>query len=145
MTNNNQLKGAAEKRTAAATVTVSGNDYKSGNDGSSNDGGGDDGSCGDGDGNTDGGSGSVDGDSDGGNCNNDGIVVVMVKAMVAAMPATMAVAAMAGGHRQQSTKRGLEETMVAATAMATETATVMETATMTAIIKTPMPTLMILA
>ncbi len=96
-TNNNQLKGAAEEMTVAATVTGSGGNCNSGNDGSGNNGGGDDGGCGDGDGNTDGGSGSVDGDRDGGDCNSDGIAVVMVKAMAVAMVAITVATAMVGG------------------------------------------------
>jgi hypothetical protein len=96
MTNSNQLKGAAEEMTAASTVTSSGDDCDSGNNGSGNNGSSDDGGCSDGNGNTDGGSGGVNGDCDGGNCNSNGIAVAMVKAMTVAMAATTAATAMVG-------------------------------------------------
>jgi hypothetical protein len=100
MTDNNQQKGAAEETMAAATVTGSGNDCDNGNNGSGNNGSSDDSGCGDGDGNTNSGSGGI----DGGNCDSKGIVVAMVKAMAAAMVATKAVTAMAGGTDNKQLK-----------------------------------------
>jgi hypothetical protein len=96
-TNDNQIDGAVKETMVTAMVTGSGDDCNSGNDGSGDDSVGDDSGCGDGNGNTDSGSGSVDGNSDGGNCNSNGIAVVMVKAMAAAMAPTTAATAMAGG------------------------------------------------